>query len=648
MIKVVKKIKKTPKEYTFDVDHNPYIVHSYNNTSGLGKVIIFPIFHYEGESRYIDLLNPILKQGYHVVTINLLNYGDRVLFLNYYSKVLTKLVNECITYRIIKNEQIIIMGFGVGAYVASYMQKSKLKGITKIILISPINKYKDEYMISREIESFKIPTYIFFGQNDTITNADSRFMMFEKGKNNKKVVFTSYGINGHFLYYRKTLSIDVEKQVKTSGADVFVGTSNKSFISFSPTDVEYNTLFYDHLFKILEDKPLPKRVALLTDVFPLFTNGVSTVVNLLKNELNSLGYETYIVALWDKKEDLSLLPNDYIPIIGSPAHFIKGHKDLHALKSFAFSRNAKTLALFGFDYLHLHTEYSMSQIALLLSRYTGIKMVYTYHTLWKLYYEQKFGKFAGDVTYSAAKQLLFSRVYKECPTIIVPSQKSYEILKADSSSAKDIRVIPSSIEPDNFKLSREDLNEVKALKEKYGLKNKKVLGYIGRVSTEKNIVETLENIASIKNEIPNIVFMIVGVGDALKLLKKTIKKLNLDDNVIFVGEVEHSKLKYYYSLFDVFVTASNFETQGLTYFEAACSGTLILAKKDKAIEGVFEDGVNAYIYEDFYQWAERIEKALFKNNKMIVDKAKETMKQFAPDKWAKKIANIYIELNPKK
>ena len=188
----------------------------------------------------------------------------------------------------------------------------------------------------------------------------------------------------------------------------------------------------------------------------------------------------------------------------------------------------------------------------------------------------------------------------------------------------------------------------KALKEKYGLKDKKVLGYIGRVSTEKNIVETLENIASIKNEIPNIVFMIVGVGDALKLLKKTIKKLNLDDNVIFVGEVEHSKLKYYYSLFDVFVTASNFETQGLTYFEAACSGALILAKKDKAIEGVFEDGVNAYIYEDFYQWAERLEKALFKNNKKIVDKAKETMKQFTPDKWAKKIANIYIELNPKK
>ena len=142
--------------------------------------------------------------------------------------------------------------------------------------------------------------------------------------------------------------------------------------------------------------------------------------------------------------------------------------------------------------------------------------------------------------------------------------------------------------------------------------------------------------------------MIVGAGDAVKLLKKTIKKLDIEDNVIFVGEVDNTKLKYYYSLFDVFVTASNFETQGLTYFEAASCGTLILAKKDKAIEGIFEDKVNAYIYEGFDQWIERLEKALFSNNKKIIDAAKKTMEQFAPDKWAKKILNIYQELNPGK
>ena len=639
--------KKAPKQYKYVVDHNPYEILSYNNTSSNGKVIVFPIFHYEGERQYIDLLNPIIEKGYHVITINLLTKADRVLFFNYYATVFSTLVSDLIQNKVIKNESIIFMGFGVGALLASYLEKTKLKGITKFILISPFNNYKDEYTISREVENFKIPTFFFYGQNDKVTNFNNRFAIFEKGHKNPKVTFTSYPISGHFLYYKDTLSLEIEDIYRKNNYDLIVGDSNRMRTSYLPDEVEYNEKFYDHLFLILEDKPLPKRIALLMDVYPLFVNGVAIVVNLLKSELDKLGYETYVVALWDKKEPYDKLPPDYIPVVGSAAKFVKGHKELHMLKNLAFQKNAKALALFGFNYLHLHTEYSIGQIALYLSKYTDIKMVYTYHTLWKIYYEKHFGKFAGELTFNTAKDFLFTKIYKECPTIIVPSKKTYEILNGDGTS-KDIRVIPSPVDANRFKMSKEDLKEVQKLKEKYKLKDKKVLGYVGRVSIEKNIVETLENVARIKDEIPNILFMIVGSGDATKMLKKAVKKLDIEDNVIFVGEVENAKLKYYYPLFDVFVTASNFETQGLTYFEAATCNTLILAKKDDALHGIFEDGVNAYIYEDFYQWAEKIEKALFSNNKKITDAAKDTMKKYSPDKWAKQTVAIYQEINPSK
>ncbi len=639
-----RKLRKEPKSYKFELDHNPYEVLSYNNTSTKGQAIVFPVFHYQGENQYMDLLNPILDGGYHVIVVKFLNKGDRVLFFNYYVGILARLILEAIQHKIIKNESIVFMGFGVGALLASYMEQSKLRGITKFILISPVNRYKDEYSISQNVEKYRVPTYIFYGQNDSVVTVESKFSIFEKGKDNPKVTFFSYPVCGHFLYYKDTLSLKVENEFHKDDYDLFIGETRQSYI---PDEVKYNEKFFEHLFAVLEDKPLKKRIGLLTDCFPLFVNGVSTVINLLQVELEKLGYETYIVALWDKKAPYDQLPPSYIPILGTTPLFIKGHKDLHLLKTFSYQKNAKALAMFGFDYLHLHTEYSMSQIALHLAKYTGIRMVYTYHTLWKMYYEQKFGKFGGDITYTAAKELFFSKVYKECPTIIVPSRKSYEILTEDSG-AKDVRIIPSSINQERFKMSREDLAEVNKLREKYNLKGKKVIGYVGRVSTEKNIVETLHNISQIKAEIPNIIFLIVGTGDAVKLLKKTIKELNIEENVLFVGEVENTKLKFYYSLFDVFVTASSFETQGLTYFEAACCNTLILAKKDKAIEGIFEDGVNAYIYEDFYQWVERIEKALFNNNKKITDAAKETMKKYTPEKWAKKMVGIYKELNPEK
>ena len=317
------------------------------------------------------------------------------------------------------------------------------------------------------------------------------------------------------------------------------------------------------------------------------------------------------------------------------------------LKTFQFTKSAKMLALFGFDYIHLHTEYSVGVIALKLMKMTGVNVLYTYHTLWNLYYEKKFGLDLGNLIYKTAKGLIFQRIYNDCKVITVPSLKSYEILKKDVGS-KDIRIIPSPVNSSRFEISKMDKEIIDNLRDSHGLRNKKVLGYVGRVSLEKNIVETLEYIAKIKYEVPNIVFIIVGTGDAIPMLRKATKRLKLEENVIFVGEIENSKLKYYYSLFDAFVTASIFETQGLTYFEAAICGTPILAKADKALEGVFKDGENALIYNDYKEWVSRLEWALFGDIKPIIKNAKKTMQNFSSDKWAKQLVEIYKEINPDK
>ena len=96
------------------------------------------------------------------------------------------------------------------------------------------------------------------------------------------------------------------------------------------------------------------------------------------------------------------------------------------------------------------------------------------------------------------------------------------------------------------------------------------------------------------------------------------------------------------------MTASNFETQGLTYFEAALCGTPILAKADKALDGVFTDGENALIYHNYTEWVSRLEKALFGDVRLIVKNAKKTMQNYSSDKWAKQLEAIYKELNPDK
>lgn len=649
----VRTTKLTSKKITLMVDHNPYEIVSYIPRKAIaGKIIIFPIFNYQKDAQYVDLITPLVDRGYRLITVNLLNHGDKVLFFNYYFNVFTQLLEILYVKKVFQKEEITVMGMGIGAYLASYMNfyKNDEVKISKIVLISPVNKYKSEYSISKEIANFFTPTYVFYGQLDKVNDINTRYSIFKNGKDNPHVQFFCYPVTGHYLYYEPSLSRDLSKIYRNSGFDLLVGETRKNKIPFLPSEVKFNEVFFKHLFNIIDNRRNKQRIGLLTDVFPLFTNGVGTVTELLRQELEKLGYETYIIALWKKGEDYAHLPTAFhVPVLSTYAKGVKGYRDLMMLKTFKVQHNAKMLAMFGFSYLHLHTEYSMSWIALELAKITGIKMPYTYHTLWRLYYEFKFGKLVGEITYKAAKAMMFNRVFKECPVILVPSQKSYEILKKESSGKdKDIRIIPSAINASNFVMDKNDKVEIRQLKIKYNLEDKKILGYVGRISTEKNIKETIYYVSRVVREIPNIVFIIVGVGDATDKLQKYARKLKIEDHVVFVGEIKYPELKYYYSLFDAFVTASNFETQGLTYFEAATMGCTIIAREDKALEGVFKDNENCYVYRDFYEWVEKLEKALFSDNKRIKENAKLTMKRFAQDKWAKQIAKIYTDLNDKK
>lgn len=644
--------KIEPTKITITLEHNPYEITIFSPKKKSKKLIIFPLFNYQAERQYKDLINPLLEHDYRIMSVSLLEWGDRVLSLGYYYTILDKIIDTMYMRTFFtSDDQLMLMGFGVGANLACHLATTHFDNFsfTKLFLLSPVNRYRDEFKISNEIGKFQIPTYVYFGQFDSVNSINERFSIFQAAKNNPNVHFNCYPATGHYLYYKNSISLELEKLYKNSDFDLLIGETSNNKIPFLPSENILNNDFFTHLFNDLEGKRNKLRIALLTDSTPILVNGVTIVVDLLKKELDKLGYDTYVVSLWKKGLDYSLLPTTHhVPIIANYAVLLASHRKLWLLDTFKYSTNAKMLAMFGFNYLHLHTEYCMSKIALELGKYTGIKVLYTYHTLWKIYYENKFGHLIGDITYSRAKKIFFNRIYRECPVIIVPSKKSYEILKEDEKNEKDIRILPSPINSERFEITDEDKEKTLALKEQYKLDGKIVLGYVGRVSTEKNIVETIENISKCINQYPNIVFMIVGVGDAVDELHKFAKKFGIEDHMIYVGQVSNAELKLYYPLLDVFVTASNFETQGLTYFEAAATGTLILAKKDKAIEDIFIDNKNAYVYDGYEEWKERLDKIINQDNSQLIKNAKEMMKKYSQDVWAKKILNIYREMNDNK
>ena len=129
-----------------------------------------------------------------------------------------------------------------------------------------------------------------------------------------------------------------------------------------------------------------------------------------------------------------------------------------------------------------------------------------------------------------------------------------------------------------------------ALREKLGLKPETpVVLSLGRVAFEKNLDDALSVFAEALEEVPDAMFIIVGGGPAMSALQEHVSALEIDDHVIFTGEVNHNDVYGYYKMGDVFVSASVSETQGLTFIEAMTADTPVVAIHSPYLDTIVTD-----------------------------------------------------------
>ena len=135
--------------------------------------------------------------------------------------------------------------------------------------------------------------------------------------------------------------------------------------------------------------------------------------------------------------------------------------------------------------------------------------------------------------------------------------------------------------------------------EKYGLSREglKVL-YVGRVDPEKRVGLVIEAFKQARKDLPkNTELLIVGDGVDKARLVKMVAELGLGDAVRFLGRVLPPDLYEFYQMGDVFMTASEIETQGIVLIEAAASGLPLIAVNKGAVAEICVDGKNGILCE---------------------------------------------------
>jgi len=121
-------------------------------------------------------------------------------------------------------------------------------------------------------------------------------------------------------------------------------------------------------------------------------------------------------------------------------------------------------------------------------------------------------------------------------------------------------------------------------------KEKKIILSVSHLIKIKGIDSNLKAIAKLIKKYSDIIYLIIGEGEEKKKLKKLVSELNLQDRVIFIGEVSHYKVMEYMASCDVFSLPSWNEGFGVVYLEAMAQSKPVIGCQGEGIEDFVKNG----------------------------------------------------------
>ncbi|MBQ7718386.1 MAG: glycosyltransferase [Clostridia bacterium] len=374
------------------------------------------------------------------------------------------------------------------------------------------------------------------------------------------------------------------------------------------------------------------KILIATDCYKFNTGGITASVMALCAGLRRGGHEVKVISPSDCRR--SFCDGDDYYIGSVPAFYYPGMRCAVSVND-AF---IKELEAWQPDIIHVQTEGSAYRISKRIKKHCNIPIVMTCHTD---YAHFLFGRFKALPLVKTIMCGVGKIIYRHADKVIVPSQKAsnFHFLRSRKES---LTVIPNGIELEKYRKTLPTA-EKHLLRQALGIGDKtRVIVSVSRLSKEKNIRELIEFLPSLLNKLPDVKLVIVGDGPSKSQLEKQAKKLNLN-NIIFTGRVAAEEVWRYYSIGDMFASASTFEVHSMSYLEALAQWLPLLCRADDALNGVLEHNYNGMIYhlqEEFSDFAYKIlsDDGLRKN---MGQKSLEKAEEFSSDAFADSIMNLY-------
>lgn len=384
------------------------------------------------------------------------------------------------------------------------------------------------------------------------------------------------------------------------------------------------------------------RIAMFTECYEPFINGVITHIKILSEGLRALGHEVLIVT---GDPNCAHHYIDESNVLHCPA--AKSVKRLYGYPiASPISRHRRELIKeFNPDIIHIHTEFSVGQSGIRIAWALNLPMVYTMHTMYDEYVYYIAPKTLSRPATKLARQYLLY-VAGKADAITGPSRKVEEYCREIGVKTR-VHVINNAAELSSFAPGTVSAEEKAALKAKLGIKpDETVAIFVGRLGREKSVDVLLGFWSEAVTPGDKLRLVIAGDGPVRPELEQQAADLGLNGQVIFTGRIEHEDMPPYIAISDVYVTASLSDTNSISMLEGMAGGLPVLQLTDPLNAGQVVDGVNGYSFnnaEEMAGYLRKIRDMSADERTALSQSVIASVSSSGAEDLAKKLLDVYAE-----
>ncbi len=319
-------------------------------------------------------------------------------------------------------------------------------------------------------------------------------------------------------------------------------------------------------------------ILMATNTYTPCVGGVTKSVEQFVNRYRVRGHRVVVATASYKN-----LPPDEYDVVRFPA--------IHHFNGSDFSwplpvprKMASALSLAPPDIVHSHHPFVLGGTALRAAAAYNTPLVFTYHTMY-----EKYSHYMSVRSWRLKRYLmsLVTGFCNFCDTVIAPSESVASMLRKRGVIVP-INVIPTGIEVSYF--ANGNGSKVRS---SWGIpEDAFVVGHVGRLATEKNLLYLAGSVAKFLQINQKAWFALVGCGPMKQEIMDVCQQHGVANRVVTTGFLRSDQLRDAYKAMDVFGFSSLTETQGMVLVEAMAAGVPVVALDAPGVREVVIDGKN--------------------------------------------------------